>query len=76
MSISCDTIPGIGRLTAITILTELDPIARFAKADQPASYVGLIPMQHQSGSFRSEYADSTSGASGTAHSWCSAHGWL
>ncbi|MBK7186711.1 MAG: IS110 family transposase [Ignavibacteria bacterium] len=44
------TIPGIGRLTAITILTELGPIARFAKADQLASYVGLIPMQHQSGS--------------------------
>lgn len=44
------TIPGIGRLTAITILTELGPIARFATADHLASYVGLVPMRHQSGS--------------------------
>lgn len=44
------TIPGIGRLTAITILTELGPIARFPTADHLASYVGLVPMRHQSGS--------------------------
>lgn len=42
--------PGIGRLTAITILTEIGPIDRFATADRLASYIGLVPMQHQSGS--------------------------
>lgn len=43
------SIPGIGRLTALSLLTEIGPIERFASADQLASYVGLVPMQHQSG---------------------------
>lgn len=43
------SIPGIGRLTALSLLTEIGPIERFATADQLASYVGLVPMQHQSG---------------------------
>lgn len=42
-------IPGIGRLTALSLLTEIGPIERFGTADQLASYVGLVPMQHQSG---------------------------
>ncbi|NQW29859.1 MAG: IS110 family transposase [Ignavibacteria bacterium] len=49
MDLLC-TIPGIGRLTAITILTELNPISRFRTIDHLASYVGLVPMRHQSGS--------------------------
>lgn len=44
------SIPGIGRLTALSLLTEIGPIERFSTADQLASYVGLVPMQHQSGS--------------------------
>ncbi|MBL0322293.1 MAG: IS110 family transposase [Ignavibacteria bacterium] len=44
------SIAGIGGLTAITILTELGPIARFPTADHLASYVGLVPMRRQSGS--------------------------
>lgn len=44
------SIPGIGRLTALSLLTEIGPIERFTTADQLASYVGLVPMQHQSGS--------------------------
>ncbi|MBI2793825.1 MAG: IS110 family transposase [Ignavibacteria bacterium] len=44
------SIPGIGRLTALSLLTELGPVERFSSADQLASYVGLVPMQHQSGS--------------------------
>ena len=44
------SIPGIGRLTALSLLTEIGPIIRFSTADQLASYVGLVPMQHQSGS--------------------------
>jgi transposase len=43
------SIPGIGRLTALSLLTEIGPIERFGTADQLASYVGLVPMQHQSG---------------------------
>jgi len=44
------SIPGIGVLTAMVILTELGPIDRFSSADRLASYVGLVPMRHQSGS--------------------------
>jgi transposase len=43
------TIPGIGVLTAMEILTELGDIARFARAGQLAAYVGLTPSQYSSG---------------------------
>lgn len=44
------SVPGIGPLTALSLLTEIGPINRFPSADHLASYVGLVPMQHQSGS--------------------------
>lgn len=43
------SIPGIGRLTAICLLTMIGPIERFPTAERFASYIGLVPMQHQSG---------------------------
>ncbi len=43
------TVPGIGITTGITLLMEIDDIARFRSADQLAAYVGLIPMCHSSG---------------------------
>ena len=43
------SIPGIGQLTGISLATEIGPIDRFASANHLASYVGLVPMQHQSG---------------------------
>jgi transposase len=42
-------IPGIGDLTAVSILIELQDIDRFRRADQLASYLGLTPSQHSSG---------------------------
>lgn len=42
-------IPGIGRLTAMTILTEVGDINRFRNADAFRSYIGLIPRTHCSG---------------------------
>ena len=42
-------IPGIGRLTAMTILTEVGDINRFRNADTFRSYIGLIPRSHSSG---------------------------
>ncbi len=42
-------IPGIGVFTAMSILIELQNIARFHRADQLASYLGLTPSQHSSG---------------------------
>jgi len=43
------SIPGIGLITGMTLLTELGPIERFAHLDQLCSYVGLIPTMHNSG---------------------------
>lgn len=44
-----ESIPGIGRLTAITILTETGDITRFKNIDQLSSYAGLAPRVSQSG---------------------------
>lgn len=43
------TIPGVGTITAMILLTELVEIARFKTDDQLASYIGLIPGEHSSG---------------------------
>jgi transposase len=43
------TIPGIGKVIAITILLELYNIERFNSFSQFASYIGLIPTEHSSG---------------------------
>lgn len=43
------TVPGIGLICAMTLLTELITIARFKSLDQLACYTGLIPGEHSSG---------------------------
>lgn len=43
------TVPGIGLLTAMTILVELDDIKRFRNNDKLASFVGLVPSTFSSG---------------------------
>jgi len=42
-------IPGIGLITAMSILTEVYDITRFHNEKQFASYLGLIPTSHSSG---------------------------
>ena len=42
-------IPGIGILTAMIILTELETINRFGSFDKLCSFIGLIPTTHSSG---------------------------
>ncbi len=44
-----DSIPGIGTLSAMTLLTEIVDINRFKNLDHLASYVGLIPGEDSSG---------------------------
>jgi len=39
------TAPGIGKLTAIELLVELQDMARFKSASQLASYIGLTPAE-------------------------------
>lgn len=43
------SIPGIGKLTAITVYTELMDISRFNDVDHLKSYVGLSPAVYSSG---------------------------
>jgi transposase len=43
------SIPGIGLINSMVILTEVENIKRFAKDEKFASYVGLIPTSHSSG---------------------------
>lgn len=43
------TVPGIGLITAMTIITELDDIRRFKSIDGLCSYVGLVPRTNSSG---------------------------
>jgi transposase len=42
-------IPGIGLITAMTFLTEIEDINRFPSTDDFASYVGLVPSCHSTG---------------------------
>ena len=42
-------VPGIGRLTGLTLLVELSNIHRFRNAEQFASYLGLTPSEYSSG---------------------------
>lgn len=43
------TIPGVGKITAVTILTETGEITRFDNIDQLGAYAGLVPRVSQSG---------------------------
>jgi transposase len=43
------TVPGIGSLGAMVLLTELYDISRFGSLDKLSSYVGLIPDTDSSG---------------------------
>jgi transposase len=43
------SIPGIGVLIAMELLTELGEVARFRRADKLSAYVGLTPAQYSSG---------------------------
>lgn len=42
------SVPGIGILTAMMVLTEIQDVTRFERADQFASFLGLTPSQHSS----------------------------
>ena len=43
------SIPGIGLITAMTFLTEIEDISRFKTLDKLCAYIGLVPMTNSSG---------------------------
>lgn len=44
-----ESVPGIGRLTAVTILVETGDLTRFDNIDELSAYAGLAPRVRQSG---------------------------
>jgi transposase len=40
------SVPGIGQLTALLLLTEIGDVNRFATFDRLSSFVGLVPTMH------------------------------
>jgi transposase len=48
------TVPGIGLLTAMHFLTEMETVERFEDTDHFAAYVGLIPDRHNSGDVKND----------------------
>jgi len=44
------TIPGVGRITAIVILAELGDLRRFERSRQLGAFAGMSPQRHESGS--------------------------
>ena len=43
------TLPGVGDILAVVIWSEIGSIERFGRAEQLASYCGLVPREHSSG---------------------------
>ena len=43
------TMPGVGTITALTVLAEVGDFSRFDKAEKLASFAGLVPKQRSSG---------------------------
>ena len=43
------TIPGIGLITSMTLLVEIEDIKRFSNLDKLASFIGLVPSTFSSG---------------------------
>lgn len=43
------TVPGIGLITAMTLLTEMETMDRFESVDKLCSFVGLVPSTNSSG---------------------------
>lgn len=44
-----NSVPGVGSLTALTILAEVGDFARFPSAEKLASFAGLVPSERSSG---------------------------
>jgi transposase len=44
-----ESLPGVGKILAVVAWTEIDSIERFNRAEQLASYSGLVAREHSSG---------------------------
>jgi len=56
-----ESIPGVGRLSALTLLCEMPDVASFERAEQWASLAGLHPRRRESGQWKGQSLMSRSG---------------
>jgi transposase len=68
-------IPGIGLITAMTILTELETMDRFSNLDKLCGYIGLIPSTKSSGE-KDKNGDMTSRGHGVLRSAIIESSWI
>ena len=45
------SVPGIGTLIAIEMLSELQDVGRFSSANKLAAYIGLTPSEYSTGQY-------------------------
>lgn len=43
------SVPGIGMITSLSLLVEIEDVSRFPNTDRLAGYIGLVPTSHSSG---------------------------
>ncbi len=58
-----ESIPGIAKLTACSLLAEIGDVRRFASASCLVAWAGLTPRRHESGTYRAYTAISRMGSS-------------
>jgi transposase len=68
-----ESIPGVGRLTAITFVLTLGRAERFAHSRDVAGFLGLRPKQRQSGARDPQLGSPRAAIVICASCWCSAH---
>lgn len=57
------TVPGVGVVTAITFVTTIGDVRRFAESEQVGAYLGLTPKQYSSGEINRQGKISKMGSS-------------
>ena len=60
-------IPGIGLISAMVVLTELETIDRFVSLDKLCAYIGLVPSTNSTGDNEIEGELTPRGQIGRAH---------
>jgi transposase len=69
------SIPGIGLVTGLTFLSEIEDIERFPNTDKLAGFVGLIPTCHSSGEMEN-YGEMTFRKKTTLRRWLIESAWV
>lgn len=67
-----ETIPGVGRVSALTLVAAVEKIARFAEAKQLTAYNGIVPTVRSSGEREQQESITRQGRSEVRAVWVQA----